>query len=138
MTDTIIIVRNYGRKEIRNAGPEFKNPEYTVWHVTYETSTLDELKKEECSKLKEELKKHIEAGEERWAFKLDYTKHKEYLERRIAILEKKDATCAEVSSTLVEACCVPVPEGMDTDEFKAILERVWHVGYSRGYDEGRA
>lgn len=138
MTDLIIVIRNYGKEEIKNGGPEFNNAEYRVWHETFEVSSLSKLKAEELSKRKEELKMHIERGETRWAFKLDYVHHKERLERIIAMLEKKNAALADVSGSLDDGCCVPVPEGMDAEEFKAMLKRVWNCGYSRGYDEGRA
>jgi hypothetical protein len=132
----IIVIRNYGKEETKNAGPEFGNSEYRVWHETFEPSSLNKLREEELSKRKEELKSHVERGEARWAFKLDYIHHKERLERIIAMLENENSTCGDVSGSLDEGCCVPVPEGMDVEEFKVILKRVWNTGYCRGYDEG--
>lgn len=135
MNDAIIVVRNYGEKETKTTSDSSGTFEYTVWYVTYEVSTLAQLKKDECDKIKEELKKHIELGEKRWASPSDYPKHTEYLKRRISILENADTTCEKVSSLFDDMCCVPIPDGVDIDEFKASLKSVWNVGYNRGWYE---
>ena len=136
MSDAIIVVRNYGEKETKTSSDSSGTFEYTAWYVTFEVSTLTELKKEECDKIKAELKKHIELGEKRWASPSDYPKHTEYLKRRISILENADTTCDKVSSLFDDICCVPIPEGADIDEFKTSLKNVWNVGYNRGWYEG--
>lgn len=137
MNDLIIVVRNYGDKEAKTSTDSSgTTAEYTVWYATFEVSTLTELKKVECDKLKAELEKHLELGEGRWASKSDYPKHTEYLKRRISILENTDTTCGKVSSMFDDMCCVPIPDGVDIDEFKASLKSVWNVGYKRGWYEG--